>query len=268
MKNEAVTFEDFGHQNGFKYWWATDLMNMLSYNTMDSFKNPLNRAMSACLTINIDIHDNFVKKERLVAGKNVQDYKLSRFACYMVAMNSDVKKVQVARAQAYFAKQAEKINLILEGRKDLERLLSREEVKEGNKILNTAAKAAGVGNRGFGLFTDAGYRGLYNNGLIAIKKHKGINPKHSLLDYMGRTELAANLFRITLTEEKLSNLGYIGERNAMKVHQNVGADVREMVINNTGKAPEDLAPERRLNDVNKELKKANKRLNNTTLFDE
>mgnify|MGYP000492387311 CR=1 FL=1 len=161
-----VTFEDLGYQNGFKYWWASEFMSMLDYPSMTSFQKPLNKAMSACLTVGIDIHENFVKVEREIEGEIVGDYKLTRFACYMVAMNCDIKKPVVSRAQAYFAKQAEKIDLILEGTNDLERLLSREEVKEGKKLLNATAKKAGVEN--FGLFTHAGYRGLYNKGIQAV----------------------------------------------------------------------------------------------------
>lgn len=258
MELQTANFEDFGHENGVKYWWASDFMLMLDYPSMASFIKPINKAMAACLSVNIDIHDNFVKTDRVIDGQHNVDYKLTRFACYMVSMNCDSKKQPVAEAQAYFARQAEKIDLILEGKKDLERLLIREEVKEGNKILNSAAKASGV--RNYGLFTDAGYRGLYNAGITDVKRKKGVNKDHNLIDYMGRTELAANLFRITLTEEKLKKAGWVGEKNANAIHNKVGKQVRKMVRDNTGKNPEDLKPERRLNEVTKELKKANKKL--------
>lgn len=259
MSNQTKGFEDFGHQNGFKYWWATDFMGMLQYQSMDSFSKPIRKAMSACLTVNIDVHDNFIKESRIIDNNTFDDYKLTRFACYMIAMNCDVKKQRVAQAQAYFAKQAERIDVVLEGTKDLERILAREEVKEGNKILNSSAKAVGV--RNFGRFIDSGYRGLYNRSIKSVKELKGVDEKHNLIDYMGRTELAANLFRITLTEEKLNNSGFIGEKKASDIHKSVGKQVRKMVKDNTGKYPEELKPERRLNIVTKELKKANKKLN-------
>jgi DNA-damage-inducible protein D len=257
---EEFGFEDFSHENGITFWWATDFMVMLDYPSINSFMKPIQRAMTACLTANIDVYDNFIKATRVVDGNTIDDYKLSRFACYMVAMNGDVKKQKVAEAQTYFADQAQKINLLLEGSNDLERLLTREEVKEGHKLLNATAKSSGVEN--FGLFTDAGYRGLYNSGIKNLKHKKGIKQSQSLMDYMGRTELAANLFRITLTEEKLKNLGRIGEKSAINIHKQVGGQVRKLVKDNTGKNPEDLQIERKLSDVTKELKKANKKLNN------
>ncbi|MCJ8209423.1 hypothetical protein MUY27_06860 [Mucilaginibacter sp. RS28] len=258
--SQSLSFEDFSHQNGITYWWASDFMKMMGYPTLQAFTKPINRAMTACLSINIDCHDNFIKAERIVDGNHITDYKLTRFACYMIAMNGDTKKPEVAAAQVYFAKQAEQINLMLSGANDVERLLTREEIKDGNKSLTSTAKASGVVNYAF--FMDAGYRGLYNTGIKKLTAKKGIKPTENLYDYMGKTELSANLFRIALTEEKLKQLNIFNENHAIQVHNKVGSDIRKMVKENTGLNPEDLPVERRLGDVTKELKRANKQLNN------
>ncbi len=257
--SNSLSFEDYGHENGTKYWWATEYANMLGYASYNSFLKPINKAIQSCMAANIDHFIDFRREQRIIDGNTIDDLKLSRFACYMVAMNADSKKPQVARAQVYFADQVEKVNLLLEGSNDLERLNTREEIKTGNIALNSAASQSGVKN--FGLFQDAGYRGLYNKGLSAVKDQKGIKKSQDHFDFMGRTELAANLFRITLTEERLKNSAINSEQSAMKVHNSVGKQVRKMVIDNTGTAPENLRPERRLGEVKKELKKANKALN-------
>lgn len=261
IEKQDLTFEDYGHENGMKYWWASEFSEMLGYASFESFMKPINKAIQSCMAANIQYYDDFVRDRRIVNDSLIDDFKLSRFACYMVAMNADAKKPQVAKAQVYFADQVEKINVILEGSNDLERLQTREEIKLGNISLNSAAQQSGVSKDRFGLFHDAGYRGLYNNGIKMVKKNKGIPESADHFDYMGRTELAANLFRITLTEDRLRKNQVYGEQAAMDVHKSVGKQVRKMVIDNTGVAPENLRTERRLGDVKKELKKVNVALN-------
>lgn len=264
MAEQQLTFEDYGNENGTTYWWATDFCQMLGYASMSSFMKPINKAIQSCMSANIDYFDDFVREKRLVDGKQIDDFKLSRFACYMVAMNCNPSnKPQVARAQVYFASQVEKINLILEGRNDIERLQIRDELKSSATSLNSAASQHGVVN--FGLFHDAGYRGLYNKGIKQVKQQKGIKPSADHFDYMGRTELAANLFRVTLTEERLKNSASNSEQVAKNIHNTVGKQVRKMVKDNTGVFPEELPTERRLGEVKKELKKATKKLNSTKL---
>lgn len=252
------TFEDFANENGIIFWWASDFMKMLGYTSISAFQKPINRAMQACLSINIDCHDNFIKLDRVVDGVSFADYKLTRFACYMVAMNGDVKKPEVAAAQVYFAKRAEQMKLLLEGANDVDRLILRDEIKGGNKSLASAAKQAGVNN--YGLFQDSGYRGMYNMSMKKVLEVKGLSPGDVLYDYMGKTELSANWFRITMTEERLKSSRIRNENAANQIHRLVGNDVRNMVKSNTGYNPEELPVERRLGEVSKELKKANRQL--------
>ncbi|MCW3084384.1 MAG: damage-inducible protein [Bacteroidetes bacterium] len=255
-----VSFEDFSHENGITYWLATEFMGMLGYPNMASFAKPLKRAMQACLAVNIDTQDNFNKIERMLEdASTITDYKLTRFACYMIAMNGDSKKPEIAKAQTYFASQAEKIHLMLVGTGDIDRVITRADILEGNKALQSAAAGSGVTK--FGLFHDAGYRGLYNSSLSDIKKKKGLKQTDNLMDFIGRTELAANLFRITLTEENLKNAKVVNEKHASSIHNQVGKDVRAMVIKNTGVAPENLKTEKKINEAAKQLKKVNKEMN-------
>lgn len=261
IEKSIPTFEDYGHENGMKYWWASEYAEMLGYASFNSFMKPINKAISSCMAANIDYFDDFSRVKRVIDDHTIDDLKLSRFACYMVAMNADSKKPQVAKAQVYFADQVEKINVLLEGSNELERLQTREEIRLGNTALNSAAFQSGVSKERFGLFHDAGYRGLYNQGIKSVKERKGIPKNADHFDFMGRTELAANLFRITLTEERLKNSAVQGERAAIEVHKKVGKQVRKMVIDNTGTTPENLQTERKLGEVKKELKKANRALN-------
>lgn len=260
VQTTTAQFDQFGEGDETTLWWASDYMEMLGYPSMDSFSNPIKRAMQACLTAGIDTHDNFIKTVRVIDGRSASDYKLTRFACYMVAMNSDIKKRQVATAQAFFAKTVEQVSLILEGTNDIERVVLRGEIIAGNKSLAATARAAGViTSTEFAVFQDSGYMGMYNMGMKKLLKVKGV--PNSLYDYMGRTELSANAFRIALTEEKLKARPVNRAYQANQVHQQVGAEIRRVVRNNTGMFPEQLPVERKLNDVHKELKKANKKLN-------
>lgn len=253
---DAYQFEEFSQGDNTVTWWGSDFMVMLGYSTLQSFTNPIRRAIQSCLTAGIDTHGDIDRVDRVVNGDTIPDFKLSRFGCYMIAMNSDIKKPQVAAAQVYFAKTTEQINCALEGSLDVDRLNARSEITESNKQLSAAAKRVGVSD--FGRFHDAGYRGMYNMGLKQLCRYKGV-PK-DLYDYMGRAELAANLFRITMTEEKLKTRNVTNGFIANQVHQDVGASVRKIVKESTGRFPENIPLERKLTDVKKELKKANKQL--------
>ncbi len=249
---DRESFDDLAQENGFRYWWATDLMTALGYESRLSFNKAINQAISACAAVNIDILDNFVQIPRETAGKTAPDYRLSRFACYLVAMNADPRKEQVARAQAYFATLAEAFQRYVEETQDVERVLIREDVSEREKLLHGAAKRAGVDNYAF--FQNAGYRGLYNMNLSKLRALKQIPNQRSPLDFMGKTELAANLFRITQTEEKLRVDGVQGQMQAEYTAETVGRKVRQTMIDISGTLPEQLQPVGDIKEVKKSLK--------------
>lgn len=252
-EGHQLDFEDFKNENGITYWWASDLMLMLGYKEMSAFKKAIDRAMKACISLNIDCLDNFIKDKK----DGVDDYKLTRFACYLTVMNADPKRQEVAAAQVYFVEQTRKFEIIIQKSEEIERITIRDEIKEGNKSLNATAAKAGL--QDYARFANAGYMGLYNMNNWELAKRRNIDKK-DLHEYMGRTELAANLFRITQTEERIKNYNVTGQSNLEQTHFKVGREVRDIIQKNSGKSPEQLPLERKLPEVKKELKAGYKKM--------
>ncbi len=246
-----LNFEDFKNQNGIVFWWASELMLMLGYDDFKLFQKVIDKATKAFLSLGINHYENIIYIERALKGQVSPDFKLTRFACYIIAMNADPRRGEVAKIQAYFAEQTRKFEVYMQGSDDMDRLLFREEIKEGNKALASAALKAGVED--FAKFNNAGYLGMYNmmNFQLANKRNSDTG---KLLETMGRTELAANLFRITQTEERIKSKNIVGQVALEQTHYNVGKEVRKIVIENSGKAPENLKQEKDIPDLKKELK--------------
>jgi DNA-damage-inducible protein D len=251
--SDGALFEQHGFSNGGRHWYARDFMQMLGYESYAGFRNAINRAVGTCTTLGIPVDENFLRFDREVEGRVVSDYKLSRFACYLVAMNGDVRKPHVAAAQAYFAGLAEAARQYIESAQEVERLGIRDEVTDRERSLSGVAKQAGVETYAF--FQNSGYRGMYNMDLGRLKEFKGL-PDHnrSLLDFMGKRELAGNLFRITETEATIKSQATRGQRAAEVVAYRVGERVRKEMMASDGTRPEDLPLERDIRDVHKELK--------------
>jgi DNA-damage-inducible protein D len=244
-----TSFEDLGIQNGARTWKEADLMQALGYAESGSFRKAITRAMQACLSLGIPTEENFL----LVEGA----YKLTRFACYLVAMNADSKKPQVAAALMYFAAIAETFATVIEHADGIERIAIRDEMSDGMKSLGGTAKAHGVTNYAF--FQNAGYRGMYNMDLARVSSFKGLPHGEKLLDRMGKVELAANLFRITQTEERIKNKNLRGQVQLESAAHGVGREVRKIMIDNTGSAPEHLGLAQPIKDVKKVIKTTSKR---------
>jgi DNA-damage-inducible protein D len=250
-------FEDIGQENGFRYWWASDFCRCLGYEDYNSFQKAINRAIGACSTLGIPNEENFVSVTRDINGKPVKDHKLSRFACYLTAMNGDVNKPRVAQAQTYFAVMAESFRQYLADAEAIERVNIRDEVSGREKSLGHTAKAAGVTE--YALFQNAGYRGMYNMNLTSLKVYKKMPASgKSLLDYMGKAELAANLFRITQTEAKIVNESISGQKSCERAAEKVGKTVRETMIKISGQSPEALPLKEDIQSARKNLKQAHK----------
>ncbi len=249
------------HSNGSEYWMARDIQLILGYANWQKFRAVVERAKMACESTGIDPADHFIQTGKMVpigSGAEVEreDYFLSRYACYLVAMNGDSQKPEIGTAQTYFAIQArrqERFDELAEAQKRIE---LRDRVKDHNKQLNIAAKQAGVQTGKFGLFHDAGYRGLYGVGYGDIKRKKNIPDNHALLDYAGRAELASNDFRITQTEEKLKLENIQGQKAATEAHHEVGQEVRTTIKKIGGAMPEDLPIEIPIKKLKAKQKKA------------
>lgn len=251
-------FEALSNTNGFLFWWASDLASLLGYESLQGFRKSIEKAMAALMSLNIPVMDNIIQTSRDVAGKTVQDYKLSRFACYLAAMNGDPKKPQVAQAQVYFARWAEACQMSLEQADGVERVAIRGEVSEHERALSGIAAVSGVTNYPF--FQNAGYRGLYNMDLWKIRQRKGIPDGRSPLEFMGKTELAANLFRVTQTEDKIKAEKIRGQANLENAAENVGREVRQAIVKIGGTPPEHLAPAEDIKSVQKRLKSSHREI--------
>lgn len=251
------TFEDMSEENGQKWWWWSDLRRLLGYSSPAGAQPAFNKAMTACNSLEIPIHEAFTSATRQdESGYTVPDFKLNRFACYLIAMNADPRKPEVAKAQVYFAALAQAAHAAEDLANDVERVATREEVSDGERALSSTAKKAGVVQYAF--FQSAGYRGLYNMRLSDLRLRRGIPTGNTPLDYMGVTELAANLFRITQTEEKIRREGVRGQDRLERTAESVGRSVRDAMRSISGVVPEDLPPHPDIREVKKNLKGTSK----------
>ena len=242
-------FESIKHidENGVEFWYARELMTMLEYSKWGNFVKVIDKAKQSCKSRDINIIDHFAEVGKMVkagvADKKIDDLKLTRYACYLIAQNGDSRKKTIALAQTYFAVQTRKQEISRQEYEQLsedeKRLYTRQNVKDKNRYLFDTAKLAGVKN--YGKFNNYGYRGLYNGETAKdIADRKGISEKEDILDYMSSTELAANLFRITQTDEVLKNKNINNEDEACITHHNVGQAVRQTIKRIGGTMPEDL----------------------------
>ncbi len=245
-------------ENGIEYWQARELMLILGYEKWQNAEEVISRAAKACLNSDQAVDNHFTAFSKMVniglnTVRKVRDWKLDRYACYLIAQNGDPKKQEIAMAQTYFAIQTRKHEIFEQFSAADKRLFIRGQVTEHNKKLFSTAKKAGVTK--FGSFNDAGYKGLYGMNLAEIENKKQIK-KGELLDRAGTTELAANLFRITQTDEKIKNDKIKGDRDATQTHFMIGGKVRQTIKDIGGTLPENLQPEKHIKELKKEKQKA------------
>ena len=261
------TFEDIKHidENGVEYWYARELQLVLNYKEWRKFENVINKAKESCRNSDITVLEHFVDIDKTIkmpkcATKNIRDYKLTRYACYLIAQNGDTRKKVIALAQTYFAIQTRKQEISEKEysslTEDEKRFYQRNLTKKGNYSLNQIAKKTGVKN--FDKFHNSGYKGLYNGETADdIAKRKGLRYREDILDNMGSDELIANLFRISQTEQKLKKDNIQSEKEANKAHYEVGSKIRKTIKELGGTMPEDLpTPKKSLKQLEKENKKA------------
>lgn len=233
-------------------WSARDLMLVLEYTKWQRFREVVQRAVIACQQSGQESADHFTRSGKMVAigsraNRRVEDFQLSRYACYLIIQNADPDKPIVALGQTYFAVQTRRqeladADLLTTLNENQKRLVLRSEVADHNTKLASAAQQSGViTDKDFAIFQDHGYRGLYGGlGARDIHARKGLKRSQQILDHMGSTELAANLFRATQTEEKLRRENVAGKEAANRTHAQVGQVVRETIRQLGGTMPEDL----------------------------
>lgn len=253
VSTEHLTFENIKHEaEGSEFWYARELQTVLDYSSWDKFERVIKKAIIACDGSGQSRDDHFSQVGKMVdigsgAQRITRDYKLSRYACYLIVQNGDASKSVIANGQTYFAIQTRRQELqdntgFQQLNEDQKRLMLRNELADHNKQLAAAARDAGVETTlDYAMFQNHGYKGLYGgldkNG---IHRHKGLKKSQKILDHMGSTELAANLFRATQTEEKLKRDQVSNKKHANQTHFEVGAKVRSTIEELGGTMPENL----------------------------
>lgn len=265
--NEQV-FENIKHinDNGQEFWYARELQIILEYKRWDKFLNIIYKAQKACEGSNNKVSEHFSHLGKMIdlgngAIREIEDFQLSRYACYLIAMNGDTRKKAIALAQTYFAvktRQQELIENYNNLSEEQKRLAIRNEMISHNKSLAEAAQNAGVRTKkDYAIFQNKGYQGLYGGlGAKEIHARKGLKKSQKILDFMGSTELAANLFRATQTDEKLRREKIKGKQAANNTHFEVGKKVRQTIKELGGTMPEDLpTPQKSIKQIEKEHQK-------------
>ena len=239
MNKNDKSFENIKHidENGVEFWYARELMKVLQYSKWQNFEKIINKAKTSCKNSDISVFEHFTDVSKTIkmpkgAEKTILDYKLTRYACYLVAQNGDTRKKVIALAQTYFAIQTRKQEISEKAygllTEDEKRFYQRDLTRKGNYSLNQTAKNAGVKN--FDKFHNSGYKGLYNGETADdIAKRKGLRYREDILDNMESEELAANLFRITQTESRLKRDKVDAEDKACDTHNKIGKIVRKAI---------------------------------------
>lgn len=262
--HENISFENLKQTNphGAEYWSARDLQPLLGYSQWRRFEQAITRAITSCEQSGNNSSHHFAGAGKMVSlgsssTREVPDFHLSRFACYLIAQNGDPRKPEIAQAQKYFAIQTRRQELSDQLAADLERLELRKQTAAEFKSLSGAAQHAGVQSKMFGVFHDAGYKGLYGGLRTAdIKAKKGIPEKENLMDRMNATELAANQFRMTQTRDKLTRENVRDQQQAILTHEQVGKEVRDAIKRIGGDLPEQISPAEHIKQVEVRIKTA------------
>jgi len=273
-----AAFENAKHidEDGIEFWLARELAPLFGYKRWENFETAVSRATAACGNVGEEVPDHFRDLTKMVqigsgASREQKDFELTRFAAYLIALNGDPSKDEIAAAQTYFTVQTRRQELadIAEAQKpalteDERRVLIRDEMKEHNKSLASAAKAHGVAKPvEYAVFQNEGYKGLYGGfDMRAIQRRRGLTEKQDILDHMPSSELAANMFRATQTEEKLDKLrkeGKTGKALASRTHLEIGKKVRKTIQEIGGTMPEDYGAVEHIKEARKRVKAEEKK---------
>lgn len=267
-KYSSKTFDQIKHftDEGNEFWYARELVSVLDYKSWDKFKNVIEKAKESCKNSGLKVEDHFSHVGNMVdlgsgAQREIENIMLTRYACYLIVQNGDPRKEVIALGQTYFAVKTRERELEENYEQltdDQKRLAIRNEMINHNKSLAEAAQIAGIDDpKDYAIFQNKGYQGLYGGlGVKDIHQRKGLKKSHKILDHMGSTELAANLFRATQTDEKLRRENINGKEKANRTHFVVGKKVRQTIAELGGTMPEDLpTPEKSIKQIEKELER-------------
>lgn len=243
-------------ENDTYYWWASWYAKVLGYKSLKTLLPAINKAKELCVQLGLPFETNFISATNF----GQKDIKLTKFSCFLISLKADSRKPIVKRARAYFLNHLEELNLFLRGQDFLPRIAARDDLKLLNQKLAGVAKSSNVTD--FSLFINQGYLGMYNMPMSELKESRGIDAHKSMNDSMTVAELSANIFRVTMTTERLKYIGKTTQGQSMNEHWKIGSQIRAMVKENTGKYPENLPIstdllklERRLLDAHKKLNK-------------
>lgn len=253
-------FEDSGRDDDGRFWYAHEFMRTLGYEGWPSFQSVITKAMGSCAKLGLDPTEAFVPTTYEDGGRTCKTYKLTRFACLLVTVHADSKKEEVSQAKAALAAIADRLISERIEDQDLGRIETREDLKLAEKLMGGVAQDAGLQSSDFGLFKDAGFRGMYNMGLRQLVAHKGLDASKTLYDFMGLEELAGNLFRATQTAARIKHKGTRGRDPLMQTAKEVGLEVRQMMLKNSGVPPEALPLSSDIGKVRKKLKSVNREM--------
>jgi len=252
--DEITSLEEIANENGMRFWYAHIFAEYLGYKDFNSFLKVIRKSMVTCDNIGISTDSEFIQAE----FKGKITYKLSRFACFLCVSNADEKnRPMVSKAKVVLAKFAD---LSLKTYEQIERINKRRKLSDDERIMDEIACKQGLDSSDFGRFKDSGYRGMYNMGIKQLKKHKHVVDSATLYDFMGRTELAANSLRAILTAENIKMNNITQNLSMFKAAKDVGEQVREIVIKNTGIKPEDIPIEEKINVDKKTIKQVRNKM--------
>ena len=256
-KYSSQTFDQIKHftDEGIEFWYARELVSVLDYKSWDKFKNVIEKAKESCKNSGLEVEDHFSHVGNMVdlgsgAQREIENIMLSRYACYLIVQNGDPRKEVIALGQTYFAVKTRERELEENYEQltdDQKRLAIRNEMINHNKSLAEAAQIAGIDDpRDYAIFQNKGYQGLYGGlGVKEIHQRKGLKKSHKILDHMGSTELAANLFRATQTDEKLRRENINGKEKANNTHFVVGKKVRQTIAELGGQCRKIFLPRKK-----------------------
>lgn len=247
------SFESLHKEDEIVYWYAHELSDWLGYTKFDTFKSVIKNARASADQAGFDGDKDFIKCE--IDG--LDTFKLTRFACLLSAMFADDKKKRVAYLKVALSKSQDYIL----SNNDMERIKERKKLSYSENLMEGVAKNHGLESKNFGLFKDSGYRGMYNMPLKALKRHKGVNDKDKIYDFMGFTELVANTYRTTLTKEHIESKNINTPKGMYKIAKDVGNKVRNDVRESVGLNPEDLEIEKDIKNITKGMKGVQESLN-------